>query len=208
MRRTSVYVLIDTSGSMRGARLKTMEQGLLAMTKALKRFVQVPEVASVGVWAFDTEVRMLAPLTPLDELRIPPISAPRSGGTHLGLALMTLAESIMADAEALTRDPMEEGASCLFVMTDGAVSDLQTFRRQCAVLRGLGLQIVGCWAGPEARLKELGPLWDRLMASDELNGASFFSLFEEMRAAALEQARRAAAKMILPPPPPEIRILF
>ena len=96
-RRLPVFILVDTSGSMRGEPIQALNVGLKTMEQALRRDPFALESVHLSLITFDLEVRELFPLTPLDQVRIPEIEVPTSGATFLGAALKLLVERVDRD---------------------------------------------------------------------------------------------------------------
>ena len=92
MRRLPVYLLIDTSGSMRGEPIESVKVGLEAMVSSLRQDPFALESVNISIITFDRDVKQILPLTPLDELQLPEITTPESGPTHTGQALKLLAK--------------------------------------------------------------------------------------------------------------------
>ena len=68
MRRLPVYLLLDTSGSMRGEPIESVKVGLQSLISTLRRDPMALESVHVSFITFDRDVKVLTPLTPLEEL--------------------------------------------------------------------------------------------------------------------------------------------
>lgn len=69
MRRLPVYILLDTSGSMRGEPIHSVNVGLQSMLSALRQDPYALESVYLSVITFDIEAKVYLPLTPLDRSR-------------------------------------------------------------------------------------------------------------------------------------------
>ena len=68
-RRLPVYMLIDTSGSMRGEPIESVKVGLEAMLSILRQEPYALDTVNISIITFDREVKVLAPLTPLEDFQ-------------------------------------------------------------------------------------------------------------------------------------------
>jgi uncharacterized protein YegL len=68
-RRLPVYILIDTSGSMRGEPIQSVNNGLQNMLSTLKQDPFALESVWISIITFDIEAKELFVLTPLDDLK-------------------------------------------------------------------------------------------------------------------------------------------
>ena len=87
MRRLPVYILLDTSGSMRGEPIHSLNVGLQSMLSALRQDPYALESVHLSVITFDMDAKVYLPLTPLDQIQIPEIDVPNVGATFMGAAL-------------------------------------------------------------------------------------------------------------------------
>lgn len=211
MRRLPVYLLLDTSGSMNGEPIEAVNTGIRVMISALRQDPHALETVHICIVTFDAEAKLVVPLTALDDLQLPHISTPKSGPTHLGLALEVLHDILKADVRKTNNEVKGDWAPYLFIMTDGKPSDSQVFRDQCPRIRSLGLaSIIGCVAGPKARKEDLEPLCDHVVSLDTMDSAGFTSFFRWVTATIANgnKSLGIGGGPSLPPPPAEIQVVF
>ena len=212
MRRLPVYLLLDTSGSMKGEPIEAVNTGLKVMISSLRQDPHALETVNISILTFDMDAKVVVSLTPLDSLVVPHITTPQSGPTHLGQALETLYGLIQAEVRKSAADEKGDWAPFLFVMTDGKPSDLQVYQEQCPRIRSLGFaSVIGCVAGPKARKEDLQPLCDHVVALDTMDSAGFSSFFKWVTATIAGGNKSLglnAGSVGLPPPPPEIQVVF
>src|SRR5690242_17594976 len=115
-----VYLLLDTSGSMRGEAIAAVNVGLAAMVAALRARSGLGERVQLSIVTFDAEVKEVVPLQPVSGLQVPTLTVPASGPTLIGAALEYF---LMQHARA----PRLAGTlpAMLMLMTDGSPTDLQ-----------------------------------------------------------------------------------
>lgn len=209
-RRLPVYLLIDTSGSMRGEPIESVNTGLQAMLASLRTDPFALESVYLSVVTFDSEVKQLFPLTELADVDLPHIDTPQSGATHLGRALEFLCHDVDTSVIRSTTERKGDWMPLLIVMTDGSPSDLETFRRQVQeVQRRNFAQIIGCAAGPKAKDEYLKELTHNVVHLDTTDSGTFQQFFKWVSASVSSGNRSmgSVAQAQLPPAPPELRIV-
>ncbi|TCT19415.1 vWA domain-containing protein [Thiobaca trueperi] len=209
IRRLPVYILLDTSGSMRGEPIHSVNAGLQSMFSALRQDPYALETVHLSIITFDVEAREYLPLTPLDAIRLDDIRAPDSGATFLGAALELLIRCVDRDVRKSTPDSRGDWRPLLFVMTDGSPSDLHTFRQTIPEIRRRDFgSIVACAAGPKARQDYLRELTAQVIALDTLDAAAFAGFFKWVSASVAVGSGHAGTgdADALPPLPSEIQL--
>ena len=210
-RRLPFFLLIDTSGSMRGEAIESVNNGLQVLLSSLRRDPYALESVHISIITFDTEAKELFPLTPLDEVQLPEITVPSSGATFLGAALELLIQRFDRDVKHTTDDSKGDWRPILFVMTDGSPSDTYAYQMMVSEVkkRSFG-NIVVCAAGPKAKIEVLKELTDTVVHLETVDSSAFASFFKWVSASVSMGSSSAgvAEPTLLPPPPPEVQVVL
>ncbi|MDR1312772.1 MAG: VWA domain-containing protein [Deltaproteobacteria bacterium] len=210
MRKLPIYILVDTSGSMRGEPIEAVKVGLKALFKALQKDPYALETAHVSVITFDREARVLMPLTEVDKASLPEIPELQSSPTNLGEAMELLLSRY--DMEVTRSTPAVKGdwLPVAVVMTDGSPSDTLLFGRMCEAVKGYRFsRIIGCAAGPKARQEPLSRFCTDVVALETMDSNSFSKFWQWVSQAFARQSQSGSVVTEdLPPPPPELKITF
>ena len=211
LRRLPVYILLDTSGSMRGEPIHSVNAGLQAMLSALRQDPYALESVHLSIITFDVEARVYLPLTPLDQVRFSDVDVPQGGATFMGAALNLLIESVDREVKKSTPDVKGDWRPLVFIMTDGSASDLHAFREAIPEIkkRNFGA-ILACAAGPKAKQDSLLELTDRVVTMDTMDAAAFSGFFKWVSASVAVGSSSAgvSGQVALPPPPPEVQLVL
>jgi tellurium resistance protein len=126
MRRLPIYLCIDTSGSMRGAPIKMVNDALRMVRSAALHDPYMLEMAYISIITFDMQVREVLPLIPIEILykyELPEIACPGSGASLFGAALERIAQIVARNA--IRSSPERKGgwSPILFIFTNGKLND-------------------------------------------------------------------------------------
>lgn len=211
VRRLPVYILLDTSGSMRGESIHSVNVGLQSMLSALRQDPYALESVYLSVITFDVDARVYLPLTPLDQVRLADVEVPDAGATFMGAALWLLIECVDRDVRRSTPDAKGDWRPLVFIMTDGSPTDLHSFREAIPDIkrRNFG-SILACAAGPKAKQQHLLELTDRVVTMDTMDAAAFSGFFKWVSASVAVGSSSAgvSGQVSLPPPPPEVQLVL
>lgn len=211
MRRLPVYLLIDTSGSMKGEPLESVKSGLQAMLSGLRQDPHALESLHLSIITFDREVKVVLPLSSLETMQLPTIVCPDSGPTNLGAALETLCSQVDKEVQRSAGENKGDWKPILFVMTDGSPSDVMDYKAAIPKVKSRGFAtIVACAAGPKAKKEDLSPLADHVVTLETMDSSGFLSFFRWVSSsvAAGNVSMGASSSLNLPPPPPEVNLVF
>jgi len=209
-RRLPVYLLIDTSGSMKGEPIESVKVGIESMLSSLRQEPYALESVNISIITYDREVKALAPLTPLEDFQLPEIVCPESGPTHTGAALELLCKQVDSEVQLSTPERKGDWMPLMFLLTDGKPSDIQVYNNAIPQVRKRHFaSIVACAAGMHAKTAPLKQLTDQVYALDTLDSASFKKFFQWV-SASIEIGNKsigATDELELPPPPEEVNVI-
>jgi uncharacterized protein YegL len=210
-RRLPVYILADCSGSMAGAPIVAVNQGLQMLTAEIFADPRAIETAAISVISFGGEARTEVPLTEAPRFKAPTLAA--GGGTPLGGALRLLNQALDRD---LKRPSGEQHTGdykpLIFVFTDGGPTDSWESParelKQRSVAKTADIIAVGC--GQSVNVAMLGQLTETVMQMRDASAGSFAKLFKWLsqsiqRASQLKATPGEDAPATYAPPPEGIQ---
>jgi len=213
-RRLPIYMLLDTSGSMAGAPIQAVNQGVNLLYNELMNDPSAIETVHIAVLTFASQANVVMPLTELTKFSPPTLNA--GGSTSLGAALQLLGSSL--DRDIIPNSPERKGdyKPLVFLMTDGQPTD--NWEREADAIKNRTQKKVatiialGCGGGVnENTLKRITDvvLMMGTVTPDQIT--QFFKWVSQSVSTASKSAQAAGvgeAQAQLPPPPPGIQVVL
>lgn len=210
-RRLPVYILIDTSGSMRGEPIESVKVGLSDMIASLRLDPYALETVCVSIITFNSKVEQILPLTDLENLQLPDIRVPDAGATFLGTALDLLCRRYDEEVNMGSREQKGDWMPVVFILTDGKPSDLMVYDEAIQKLKHYQFtNIVACAAGPKAKTEPLKKLTNNVFTLDTMDSNTFRKFFQWVTINVQQGGRTmgVADQAELPPPPAEVNLVI
>lgn len=210
-RRLPVYIALDTSGSMRGEPIHSVNVGMQAMLGSLRQNPFALESVHLSVITFDGKVTEVLPMTALENVILPEIVCPESGPTFLGEALHFICDKAAHEVRRNSDESKGDWRPLLFIMTDGKPSDTLAFNESIPRVKNANFaSIIACAAGPKSVPDQLKALTENVVSLDTMDSHSFSSFFQWVSAAvsAGTTSVGVTTPVELPPPPPEVQLVL
>jgi uncharacterized protein YegL len=211
MRKLPIYILLDTSGSMRGEPIEAVQTGLQSLLSSLRRDPYALETVHICIITFDREARILCPLTDLGAFVLPQVPPLESSPTNLGEALELLCQRYDSEVVKGTDEVKGDWLPLVVVMTDGSPSDTMLFEDMCQAIKNYRFtHIIGCAAGPKAKTEPLKNFCTDVVALETMDSNAFARLvncllFDSIEASICSKTTNEIDGLNdLPPPPPGI----
>lgn len=211
MRRLPVYLLIETSGGMRGEKIEAVKNGLQVLVTKLRQDPFALESVYISIITFDREPKQVLALTDLGSLQLPEIHIPESSPPHTGRALLFLNEKLDIELIKGTSEQKGDWRPLLFILTRGIPADKQDFRKAVSLLKARNFAgIVACSAGSHSSDTELKELTGNVVHLDTADSSTLLSFFKWV-SASIGLGNKSAAtsdEIVLPPPPQEVHVII
>lgn len=210
-RRLAVYLLIDTSGSMHGEPIESVNIGLRTLLSSLRQNTYARESIHMCIVTFDSLINEVLPLTPLNNIQLPEITCPKSGGTFLGEGLEVVFQKVKNDFVESTPDKEGDWKPVLIIMSDGKASDSLAYEEVIPKIKSLPFSnIIACAAGPKSVPDQLKELTSNVVSLDTMDSSTFSTFFKWVGDTVAHggDASNQSTASELPPPPPQITVVF
>ena len=211
MRRLPVYILIDTSTSMRGEPIIAVELGLKALMESLNRDPYAIETVCLSIITYNSQAEQILPLTEVYKTRIPELTA--KGRSALGEALELLCEKVEKEVHKNTPEAKGDWKPLLFVLSDGGYSG--PIAKPISEFKKLQFGfVVACAAGSKSKidiLRKITPNVIQISSTDTINIKAYFKWISSSISTTSTRIENTGESDItleeLPPLPKEIMAL-
>lgn len=211
MRRLPVYILIQTSGAMKGEPIESIKVGLESMIASLRQDPFALESVQISILTFDRYPNEIVGMTELENLQIPVINQPNSAGVHLGEALQMLCNKVDNEVKLSTPDRKGDWMPLLFLMADGRASDVQLFKEYALEIKKRNFaSIVACCVGEKRNIANLEQFASTVVSLDTTDSSTFKQFFKWVSDSVGVGNRSIGASdsIMLPPPPAEVHTVI
>lgn len=195
---------------MVGEPIESVKVGLDAMLSSLRSDPFALESANISIITYDREVKVVLPLTPVEDIQLPEITCPQSGPTNTGAALKLLCEQVDKEVKLSTASQKGDWMPLLFLMTDGKPSDIMAYNQAIPeVKKRKFASIIACAAGAKAKTEPLMQLTDQVYTLDTMDSSTFSQFFTWISTSIGVGNRSVGSteELILPAPPQEVNIV-
>ena len=211
MRRFPVYILIDTSTSMRGEPIIAVELGFKALMESLNRDPYALETVCLSIITYNSQAEQILPLTEVYKTRIPELTA--KGRSALGEALELLCEKVEKEVHKNTPEAKGDWKPLLFVLSDGGYSG--PIAKPISEFKKLQFGfVVACAAGSKSKidvLRKITPNVIQISSTDTINIKAYFKWISSSISTTSTRIENTGESDIsleeLPPLPKEIMAL-
>ena len=208
-RRLPIYLLFDTSGSMSGEPIVAVQTGLQILVSSLRADPHALETAFLSVITFDTDAKVLAPLTELATFQAPTISA--GGTTAMGKALGLVADKAASEVKKSGPDVQGDWKPLVFLFTDGRPTDpAGVMSEGLAKFKSTKWGCVVACGVESADMALLAQLTENCIKLRDCSEATLKSFFKWI-SSSISSASKSVGSGVevtktnqMPPPPPEI----
>ncbi len=210
MRRLPVYLLVDTSSSMRGESIVAANTGIQMLIAVLKQDSMALENVYMSILSFDEQIREILPLTELNTVNAPILSA-SSMRPMMGMALYAILQKVEQEVIKNTTERRGDWKPLLFVISNGNPDDQSHYHQIVKYVKNSKFaSIIACAPGQDTREDQLRLLTDQVYSLSTMDGAFFLRLFKWISQSNPYNPyhTQEQSNLNLPPPPSEINLLL
>lgn len=129
MRRLPIYILVDTSSSMKGEPIESVKKGLGEILSSLRMEPYCLETAYLSIITYDKEARQILPLTDLENLQLPDIVCSNAICSDIEQAINVLCECIDRDIIPSNKDVKGDWKPKILFISNGRVINNNAIKR-------------------------------------------------------------------------------
>lgn len=175
MKRLPVFVLIDTSTSMRGEPIETVKNGILSLLDSLCKDPYALETVCLSIITYNAHAEQTLPLTEVYKIRLPELVA--KGRSTLGEALKLLANNVDIKVHKNTPEAKGDWKPLLFLLSDDGYSGsiakpITEFKK-----RKFGVVVV-CVTGIKSHINVLSKITNNIVQISSTDTTSVESYFK------------------------------
>jgi uncharacterized protein YegL len=189
MRRLPVYLLIDTSWSMQGDPITSVQQGIQLLIDNLQGDPMALETAWLSLITFDSNVNVVCELTELAEFE--PQALTCNGMTCMGAGITEVLNRISQEVKKQSATERGDYKPMIFLMTDGEPND--NWEGPADQLKRSGYFVVCCAAGPDANVNPLKQMTEMVVSLRDATPDEFTKFFRWVSASITQSSRSVTA---------------
>lgn len=193
VRRRPVYLLLDTSGSMMGAPIQAVQQGVHMIHNELLNNPHAIETVYLSVITFSSAAQQVIQLCSVEAFQPPALKA--EGATALGAAITLLEQAFDRELIANTEGRKGDYRPLIFLLTDGAPTDEWRTpvnkMKQRKTSRMGAFVAVGC--GPNVNMTVLKEITPDVLTMNDTSGDSIKQFFKWVSSSIQKTSQRLGA---------------
>jgi uncharacterized protein YegL len=175
MRRLPVFILIDSSTSMKGEAMDAVNSGLAALFKDLRSNPFALETVFLSVISFNTEATIVRPFH--DLLQNDSVFIEAKGQSNFGKGLDLLTEEITKHVNKSTKETKGDWKPLVFFMTDGRPSGAWKKRLKEFLALKVGKWVI-CACGMKSNMSIIESMGGNIVVLNNKNENSIHQFFK------------------------------